>query len=594
MVKIAVIDTGIDLKNAHFFKTCQSGIGFQMVDNKIIISDDCQDEVGHGTAITDIIVNACNDVQIVPVKVIGINYYTEEDVLIEALKYVLDNIECQIVNMSLGLNVCSRCDELQGIVDRLKERGTIVISAFNNDGSMSYPAMLKNVIGVDSTYEANSVNYYEFIENSEVNIRGVGGNQRVLWLSGQHKVVRGSSFATAHITAIVAKLLNNNATASDICDKLRDGAARIISSNPAQELKMGFEMKKAIAFPYNKEMHSIVKFEELLSFDLMGIYDVRQSGNVGKSIASRSGRKYNVHNLFNIDWNSDFDTIIVGHINVLERMLHTDIRNYLLLKCKLHHKNMYSFDFISEDRAKMWEGVKFFYPYAGSKMLPQNTYGKLYHIDKPVIGVYGTGSKQGKFTLQLILKQYFQKAGYEVGHLGTEPSALLFGCQRVYPMGYENSVDIKGFDSISLLNKYMFEIAKNSEIIIVGSQANTVPPLTGNQCYYTTKQIEFLLGTQPDIVILCFNAHDSNEYICRTVKAIESLAETKVIAAVMFPLKLKGGWAGINGVMEGVTETDKMSFQQFFENDLHIPMYFLDNEDDLERLYNSCIDYFSA
>lgn len=254
---------------------------------------------------------------------------------------------------------------------------------------------------------------------------------------------------------------------------------------------------------------------------------------------------------------------------------------------------MYSFDYILKDQIDNAKGYNIFCPYVNSDMLPQNTYGKLYHINKPVLGVFGTGSKQGKFTLQMILRNYFQNDGYKVGHIGTEPSALLFGCEKVYPMGYENSVDIKGFDSISLLNKYMYDIADDSEIIIVGSQSNTVPPLMGNQCYYTTKQIEFLMGTQPDAVILCFNAHDDEGYISRTINTIENLIETKVIASVMFPLKLKPGWAGINGVMEKVTENDKENYKRYLKDKHDIPMFLLDNEKSLEDLYNNCINYFS-
>lgn len=136
-------------------------------------------------------------------------------------------------------------------------------------------------------------------------------------------------------------------------------------------------------------------------------------------------------------------------------------------------------------------------------------------------------------------------------------------------------------------------MAHDSEIIIVGSQSNTVPPLMGNQCYYTTKQIEFLMGTQPDAVILCFNAHDSEEYISRTINSIENLVETKVIASVMFPLKLKAGWAGINGVMEKVSKKDIEYYKNYFSTKHDIPMFFLDDEKSLIDLYNNCINYFS-
>lgn len=160
-------------------------------------------------------------------------------------------------------------------------------------------------------------------------------------------------------------------------------------------------------------------------------------------------------------------------------------------------------------------------------------------------------------------------------------------------MGYENSVDLKGFDSISLLNRYMFDVSRYSELIIVGSQANTVPPIMSNQCYFTTKQIEFLLGTQPDATILCVNAHDDVDYISRTINFIESLVDSKVIALVMFPLRLKEGWAGVNGLMEKVAQDDSQIIKQYVMEKHKLPMFFLDNEDEIDELFDLCISFFS-
>lgn len=593
MIKVVILDTGLDRNNQRFDGFYCDGASFSIKDNSIYKTQEFQDEVGHGTAISNIILNECKDVVVFPIKVIGNEYFTEESVIIEALKYIYDQIDCQIINMSLGLNICTKSAEMEDIINKLANKGVVIVSAFNNDGSMSYPAMFKNVIGVDSCYDSVAVDYYEYIENSEINIRAYGGNQRVLWLSNQYKVVCGSSFATAHITAKIATFLSQEKDYRLVHQNLKDSASKIVSSTKPRGLDVGFEINKAIVFPYNKEIHSLVRFDDLLSFVLTGVYDVRESGNVGKKLISESSKEYEIHNVFKINWNDDFDTIIVGHINVLEKKLGIDIKKYLLLKCRLHNKKMYSFDFLKDEHKGLLNQDELFFPYVNERMLPQNTFGKLYHIDKPVLGVFGTGSKQGKFTLQMKLRKKFAHNGYSVGHIGTEPSALLFGCDRVYPMGYENSVDLKGFDSVSLLNRYMFDVSRYSELIIVGSQANTVPPVMCNQCYFTTKQIEFLLGTQPDATILCINAHDDIDYISRTITFIESLVESKVIALVMFPLKLKEGWAGVNGVMERVSQDEKEFVKQYVMKKHKLPLFFLDDEEEIDKLYDICVSFFS-
>ena len=47
---------------------------------------------------------------------------------------------------------------------------------------------------------------------------------------------------------------------------------------------MDFEIKKAIVFPFNKEMHSLARFSDLLNFEILDFYDTKFSGNMGKGI----------------------------------------------------------------------------------------------------------------------------------------------------------------------------------------------------------------------------------------------------------------------------------------------------------------------
>lgn len=47
---------------------------------------------------------------------------------------------------------------------------------------------------------------------------------------------------------------------------------------------------------------------------------------------------------------------------------------------------------------------------------------KLFQLSVPTVAVVGTGSKQGKFTLQLQFKNFMEKLGYKVGFLSSEPN----------------------------------------------------------------------------------------------------------------------------------------------------------------------------
>lgn len=164
-------------------------------------------------------------------------------------------------------------------------------------------------------------------------------------------------------------------------------------------------------------------------------------------------------------------------------------------------------------------------------------------INTPVLGVWGTGSQQGKFTVQLFLRREFLKAGYNIAQMSTEPSGFLFGMDSVVPMGYNSSIDMNFREVICYINQEMHRLEdKNSDIILVGAQSNTAVYFPGNIAQFPTPQIELLLGAMPDIVILCVNSFDDHDYIRRTINTIESVSYAKVVALGLNPLTTKGGY----------------------------------------------------
>ena len=92
-------------------------------------------------------------------------------------------------------------------------------------------------------------------------------------------------------------------------------------------------------------------------------------------------------------------------------------------KCIENKVNVYSFDsldYCAHLFMKENSPIRVFWPSVRKCNVPQNTFGKLYKISKPVLGVFGTSSCQGKFTLQILLKELLEKSGYAVGHIGTD------------------------------------------------------------------------------------------------------------------------------------------------------------------------------
>lgn len=175
----------------------------------------------------------------------------------------------------------------------------------------------------------------------------------------------------------------------------------------------------------------------------------------------------------------------------------------------------------------------------------------MYRNNKPIVAIGGTSSHQGKFTLQLIIRDLLLRAGYSVGQIGSEAHSELFGMDYSSPFGYNKSVYVRD-DVILYLNSAIHSLCDENDIMIIGSQANTIPYNCGNLDRYMLRQHLFFVGTQPDAVVLVISPYDEQEYAEHTIQYLESFGFCKVIA-----------------------------------------IYLLGDEDDMSNLFTCIIDYFS-
>ena len=118
------------------------------------------------------------------------------------------------------------------------------------------------------------------------------------------------------------------------------------------------------------------------------------------------------------------------------------------------------------------QGLRVSYPF----ILPNevdNTIAQMRHLEAvtvPVLGVFGTSSQQGKFTVQLVLRRLLLQMGYKVGQIGTEHHARLFGMDLAFPMGYASPLSISYQNYAPYLEAKMRQISrKRPDIILVGA-----------------------------------------------------------------------------------------------------------------------------
>lgn len=529
-MKICVIDSGFE-RSALPDSIDITGIEFvEEFESFAVKKRELTDTIGHGTAVVSTILEQNKNIELIMCKIFEDDFMADTEKLIFILDYIYDNIDCDILHMSFGITECDCISHLKKICQKINDRGTYIVSAFDNNGAVSYPACFDSVIGVDSFIPYTGYKY-QLIENSVVNVRLNIGLKRFT-VNGQHYIFNGSSFAAAYITGLLSIRIESDKLVTFL--ELLGKEANSVENNEASLPQITLPVcKKAVIFPFNKEMHSLIKFSEQLPFKIEHIFDSPRSGNVGKNLEEYlqtvDSKAMNIENINNINWDDDFDLFVLGHQKKLSKLEHKDYESFIVEKCKQHNKTLFSFD----EPKITYDNV--YLPHIQSRFF-SNTYQKLYQISSPVVGIFGTSSSQGKFTLQLTLRKLLKADGYRVGHLGTEPQSELFGIDCVYPSGYNQKINLSQEKQALVINQMMAEIdQKQVDIILCGSQSGTVPYMQKNIQFVAHMQMVYAFAVMPDLSIICVNEFDDIEYIQRTINFLESIENNHVLALALYP-----------------------------------------------------------
>lgn len=597
IIKIAILDSGILEKHPAVVNSKYRSFSLSFDPNLgcVRAEQGGTDKIGHGTAVYHIIRQMAPEAEITMFRIFDQETEVDSNNFAAFLQYVGEFEQFDIINLSLGVTLCDNVSQLYDICEEISKRGSIIVSAFDNGGAISFPAAFNNVIGVDASLEYKNIHTYGYIENSIVNIIGKGTIQRIAWAEPYYIISQGSSFTCAYISAIISELLREGYSGIDqIMFQLRSRAKNVKGSVSRYRDRQAVpSIKKAVLFPFNKEMHALVRFQDLLGFSIVGVFDVAKSSRVGRSTSKLLGTEELMQDFIIEDINKLdmelFDTMILGHTDELVMLLgQPDFIDKLLYSLGKYNKQVFAFDNLSSSKMSIYSCC------INHSDVPQNRFGKLFQISKPVLSIVGTSSKQGKFTLQLWLRRRFLEDGYRVGQLGTEPSSLLFGMDEVFPCGYNTAVHIYNEEVLLYVNNKMWEIAqKDNDIIITGSQAGVLSYAAYNTNTYPLVHQQFLQAVASDALIICVNSFDEISFVRSCIYVAEALSKGKVIAAVCFPLKMRENWAGSLGSKEHLSKDEINELKEVYFKELNLPLYVLGIEAEMNLLYQDCVSFFS-
>lgn len=610
-MRIAIIDSGIDASNPQF----KTNVAFQCsIDMNDYKSTNCaQDRLGHGTACADIILRYCPSAKLYIFKIYENALVTYPDKLIYALK------ECQkigvdIINLSLGMVSKSYYKELHDICKKLVDNGSIIIAAGSeNDVLACWPAEFPFVVKVISD-ETCSKSGYSFYDQPSLMVSAYGGREFVRGIGSSKTIVWGNSFACARVTGLIAKQIGNDHMFMSVhelhlflkehADEVHPSSNTIITANTC--IRQPLTGKQVVIYPFNKEMHSIVRFSELLRLQIVAVVDFPFSKHVKKDIGQCIGLEsqgLTIETSFEQALQTRADTVILGDLSEVSRIHKKDYLEKCVKKAFDANKNVITIELL---RNNVYKKLKEIAKEKDKLLLCLNDYlakpslGRAPNVSfrSPVLCVLGTGPKVGKFTFQINLCACLEAIGYTVGKISTEPQGFLFGYQTV-PLGNAVLLDYVPFEE--QIEYLRVQIAKtqqdsNCDILLLGGQSGVVPYNVDIQTDYNAlSSIISLLAAKPDGFILCISPTDEISYIKRTIQAIESFGYGKVFQCILTKRNVEiEQKRGIK--YERINYLPEDKYQQLcqdFTNSLGISVRGFSTDEDIIQTIRSIQDYFS-
>ena len=608
MVTITIIDSGVSkLYREKFLKghivSLQS---YEMINGKIIKEDGADDNIGHGTMVCSAINLINKNVDFNIIKIFDSEYWGDELLLLEVLKEIYySDRKTDIIHISSGIQMPEHKEEMEEILWKLRKKGIIIVSAFSNNQILSYPASYESVIGVMFDTNILSTDEWIYVENSPVNIIATGNPKNLIDMNGKLAKVAGTSFTAAFITGHIAKMLETT-NYDNIYNELKMNSYKYYTVPDIIHKQIDFDINKIVIFPFNKENQSIVRNNYMLGSQLVSVLDVKYSPYIGRDAFQLfsindynidnehqlSNKKCIIENIMDFDWSTDFDTFVLGHIELLNKAYNISLYDYIYSKCISFYKNLYSYDPIPDIIRKRFtdKGLKVYYPHLCDDNSKINHCGLLYEIASPVVGVFGTSTKQGKWSLQLKIREILSERGYKTGHLGTEPQSLLFKNTEICAIGFGSDLPISQLSVISTFNNIMHNLDHDTDILLFGTQSCVIPYAFGGLKTIPTFTHELICACEPQASILCINEWDDPDYIKRCINYLESFSGNKVIALSFFFKDYQEKWDS-SGMHVNLMKYDFSKIENL-KKIFDLPIYNMSYKNEIEMLCDDIINYF--
>ncbi len=241
-VKVAVIDSGVDVDHPDLKENLLPGQNYVAGTDGKVDPTELTDSAGHGTGVAGVIAAAVNGeglvgvahrAKLVPLRVAGAKTFSNSKIAAAVFDAVF-TYDVDVINLSLGYKTAT--DEaslaVREAIDAAIERNVIVVAAAGNSGSSeySYPASYDNVVSVanvsktaDGYVYASSSQY-----NDQVTVAAPGTSVRILKTGSTYATSSGTSFSSPYVAGVaaLAKAIDPELSAAEFMQLIKDTSER--------------------------------------------------------------------------------------------------------------------------------------------------------------------------------------------------------------------------------------------------------------------------------------------------------------------------------------------------------------------------------
>ncbi len=166
------------------------------------------DSFGQGTACAGIIRALAADCELYSIRVVQQRRGAPENLVQAGLEWAITN-GMRVCTLSVGTTRAEHADALHELADTAYFRNVVLVTAASSSPVPSFPSVYASVISV-AAHAVPDPELIYYNPTPPVEFGAFGSRVRVAWGDDSSIVATGNSFAAAHVSGLVARLLSKH------------------------------------------------------------------------------------------------------------------------------------------------------------------------------------------------------------------------------------------------------------------------------------------------------------------------------------------------------------------------------------------------